>query len=272
MIREGLSDRKAVGMLRFLACTFGFSWGLWGVCLLAGDTSEPLFTVLFTIAACGPSLVAGLLALTGRPGTRQARLAATPRWLPAALLVGLAPAVGAAALAPLAGSSGLDLGLFAGAAAETGGWLPYVGLALITGPLAEEFGWRGYLQPLLRRRLSAGVTPFVLGPIWGLWHVPLFLLVGTRQHDMGLFTVEGLGFFTIVVLQSVGMLYVTERLRGGVPAAVLVHLTFNMSIVLVPLDSLPVALIYLGLNALMALVAGHLTTRSPDKARLRDVS
>jgi uncharacterized protein len=252
-------------MFRFLACTFGFSWGLWGVCLLVGgDTSDPLVAVLYLVAGCGPSLVAGLLTLTGRPGTRQAQLAAAPRWLPAALVVGLVPAIGAAALAPLVGGPGLDLGLFAGAAAKVGGWLPYVGLALITGPLAEEFGWRGYLQPLLRRRLSAGRTPFVLGPIWAVWHVPLFMLVGTFQHEIGLFTVAGLGFFVIVVMQSVGYLFVTERLRGGVPAAVLVHLAFNMSIVLVPLDSFPVALIYLGLNVLLALVVCRLSVGASD--------
>lgn len=251
-------------MFRFLAGTFGFSWGLWGVCLLVGgDTGDPLVTVLYLVAGCGPSLVAGLLAVTGRPGTRQARLAAAPRWLPAALAVGLVPAVGAAALASLVGGPGLELGRFVVAAASAGGWLPYVGLALVTGPLAEEFGWRGYLQPLLRRRFSAGRTAFVLGPIWAFWHVPLFFLVGTFQHDIGLFTVDGLGFVAIVVMQSVGYLYVTERLRGGVPAAVLVHLVFNMSIVLVPLGSLPVALIYLGLNALLALVASRLTAARP---------
>ncbi|MCO1656850.1 CPBP family intramembrane glutamic endopeptidase [Pseudonocardia humida] len=238
----------------FLALTYGLSWALWAVALaLGGDISDPFVYGLHTVAFCGPTLVAWSLALTGRPGTRQARLSTATRWLPAAVLIGLAPAVGAAVLAPLFGGTGLDPGLFADAAARTGGWLPYVGLALLTGPLAEEFGWRGYLQPLLRRTTSARRTPFVLGLFWALWHVPLFFVVGILQHAMGLFTVQALGFFVVLVLQSVGLLYVSERLRGGVPAAVLLHLVLNMAIVLVPLDSIAVALAYVALHALIAL-------------------
>jgi uncharacterized protein len=76
---------------------------------------------------------------------------------------------------------------------------------------------------------------------------------------MGLFTIEGLGYLAVVVMLSAGLLYVTETLRGGVPAAVLGHFAVNVSIVLVPLVSFPVALIYLGLNAGMALIAWALT-------------
>lgn len=262
-------------MFRFLALTFGLSWGLWGAGLLAGgDMSDPVVAVLQVAGLCGPSLAAGVLALTGRPGAGQARpmaapagrrdawrarFSAAPRWLPAALLFGLVPAAGAAAAAPLVGGPGIDLGRFAEAAATSGGWLPYLGLALLTGPLSEEFGWRGHLQPLLRRRLTAGRTTLVLGPIWAVWHVPLFFLAGTFQHSIGLFTIEGLGYLAVVVMLSAGLLYVTETLRGGVPAAVLGHLAVNVSIVLVPLVSFPVAIIYLGLNAGMALIAGALT-------------
>ena len=258
-------------MLRFLAYTFGFSWILWAVAILhGGGTSDPFVGVVHTVAAAGPSLIAGLLALTGRPGTRQARLSAAGRWLPAALVVGLAPAVGAAALAPIVGGPALDPGRFADAARNSGGWLLWLVLAVsIGGPLAEEFGWRGYLQPLLRRRLSAGRVTFVLGPIWFLWHVPLFFIAGTSQHDMGLFTVQGLGFFLVIIAHTAGQLYITEHLRGGVPAAVLEHLAFNLSFLLVPLDSMAVALIYLGLNGLTALVAGRLHTRGEPGATPR---
>lgn len=251
----------------FLALTYGLSWALWAVAIaLGGDLSDPFVHGLHTVAFCGPTLVAWLLALTGRPGTRQARLSTATRWLPAAVLIGLAPAVGAAALAPLFGGTGPDPGLFADAAARTGGWLPYIGLALLTGPLAEEFGWRGYLQPRLRRTMSARRAPFVLGLFWALWHVPLFFMVGTLQHAMGLFTVQALGFFVVLVLQSVGLLYVSERLRGGVPAAVLLHLVLNMAIVLVPLDSIAVALAYVALHALIALVLLRFVSPHPRRA------
>jgi membrane protease YdiL (CAAX protease family) len=239
----------------FLLLSFGFSWGLWAVALaLGGDISEPLVDVCYNVASWGPTVAAVFLALTGRPGARQARTVAALRWVPATLVLGLLPAIGAAALAPLVGGPGLGLGVFAKQATAAGGWLTYVGLALVNGPLNEEFGWRGYAQPLLRRTMSARRAPFVLGPIWGLWHVPLFFLIGTSQHAMGLNTVDGPGFFVVLVLQSVCFQYVSERLRGGVPAAVLLHLLLNMAIVVVPLASLAVALTYVGITALIAVV------------------
>lgn len=269
-------------MFRFLVLTFGFSWGIWGAGLLAGgDMSDPLVEVLQVAGLCGPGVAAGVLALTVRRGAGQAwpaavpagrrdgwraRLSGAPRWLPAALLLGSVPAVGAAVSAPIVGEPGVDLGRFADVAATAGGWLPYLGLALLTGPLSEEFGWRGYLQPLLRRGLPAGRTTIVLGLIWAVWHVPLFFLAGTFQHSIGLFTIEGLGYLAVVVMLSPGLLYVSETLRGGVPAAVLGHLAVNVSIVLVPLVSFPVALVYLGLNAATALTAGVLTRTSGSRA------
>lgn len=262
-------------MFRFLVITFGFSWGIWGVGLLAGgDMSDPLVEALQVAGLCGPGVAAGVLALTVRRAAGQAagrrdgwrvRLFEAPRWLPAALLFGSVPAVGAAVSAPLAGEPGVDLGRITDVAATAGGWLPYLGLALLTGPLSEEFGWRGYLQPLLRRGLPAGRTAIVLGLIWAVWHVPLFFLAGTFQHSIGLFTIEGLGYLAVVVMLSPGLLYVSETLRGGVPAAVLGHLAVNVSIVLVPLVSFPVALIYLGLNAATALTAGALTRTSGSR-------
>ena len=54
-------------------------------------------------------------------------------------------------------------GSVAGAVAVAGGPLLFVLTALVTGPLSEEFGWRGYAQPRLRRRFSPLVTSLVLG-------------------------------------------------------------------------------------------------------------
>lgn len=44
-------------------------------------------------------------------------------------------------------------------------------LWVAVGALAEELGWRGYLQPLLRSRLSPWSTSLLVGILWGLWHL-----------------------------------------------------------------------------------------------------
>jgi uncharacterized protein len=221
----------------FLALAFGLSWVPWAVALAAGgDIAEPLVFALFGLGSFGPSLAAGVLALLGRGGERQARWGAAAGWLPGALLVGVVPAVVAAAVAPLFGAAPVDPGAAADLAASVGGLLPMLGLFLVTGPLAEEFGWRGHLQPRLRRALSPAATSAVVGVVWALWHVPLFLLVGTSQSAMGLFSPAALLFFASMLPLSVGYWFVTERLRGGVPAAVLVHTAGNMSLTLLAVE------------------------------------
>ncbi len=55
-------------------------------------------------------------------------------------------------------------------------------LSAIKGPV-EEFGWRGLALPLLQRKLAPIWAGLVLGAIWGLWHMPAFLLSGTQQSQ-----------------------------------------------------------------------------------------
>ncbi len=54
--------------------------------------------------------------------------------------------------------------------------------AAIKGPV-EEFGWRGLALPLLQRKLAPIWAGLILGVIWGIWHMPAFLLSGTQQSE-----------------------------------------------------------------------------------------
>jgi CAAX protease family protein len=47
-------------------------------------------------------------------------------------------------------------------------------LAFTTGPLGEEVGWRGFLQPRILKRYPPLVTSLVIGVIWSIWHLPLY--------------------------------------------------------------------------------------------------
>lgn len=77
-----------------------------------------------------------------------------------------------------------------------------VALALfaIKGPV-EEFGWRGVALPLLQRKLAPFWAGLILGIIWGLWHLPAFLLSGTQQSAWS-FTPFFLGSVAISVIMT----------------------------------------------------------------------
>jgi membrane protease YdiL (CAAX protease family) len=228
----------------FAVCCLVISWGLW---LAAGLTGADVTTSptiwLFALGASGPSLAALVAVIVVRgsdPGVRR-RIAPPWLWLPLALVLGAAPAVLASMVLDPGG-----LGAEAGATvAASGGVLLFVVTYLIAGPLAEEFGWRGYVQPRLRTRFGILATAGILGTAWAVWHVPLFFLPGTGQEEMGLFTVRGLVFMVTLLPLSVTYLFLSEALGGGVWAAVLLHFAGNAAGALFPEPSVAGAVIQL---------------------------
>jgi len=172
------------------------------------------------------------------------------RWAPAALVAGTLPALASAFVAPFFGAPGFDPNTSGQVLAEQGGLAVGSLVYLVTGPLSEEFGWRGFVQPRLRRRLSPLMTSLVLGTVWALWHLPFFAMTGTWQATLG--TLEIILYLASVVPISLGYWLISERLRGGVPAAVLSHWIGNMALATLPLTA-PVSFgVYLAMWCILA--------------------
>ncbi len=83
-------------------------------------------------------------------------------------------------------------------------------LAAIKGPV-EEFGWRGLALPLLQRNFAPIWAGLILGVIWGLWHLPAFLLSGTQQSEWS-FTAFFAGCLAISVIATA----LFNRSRGSI--------------------------------------------------------
>lgn len=62
-------------------------------------------------------------------------------------------------------------------------------IVLLWALVAEELGWRGFLQENLNKKLDKKVIPFIIGLIWSLWHYHFFVL-GTISAPIILFTIS----------------------------------------------------------------------------------
>ncbi len=66
-------------------------------------------------------------------------------------------------------------------------------LFIIGGGL-EELGWRGYLQPKSEKVVNYLPSVLIVGMIWCIWHLPLWLIKGTPQSAVpfGLYAFWGI--------------------------------------------------------------------------------
>ncbi|MEE4240923.1 MAG: CPBP family intramembrane glutamic endopeptidase [Desulfopila sp.] len=172
----------------FLLISFGLAWGILGLYIFVPERTGSLFGQLsgnhplFFLAVYAPAISAFILVARsgGLAGLRQflgrALLWRCSAWWYAFLLIGV-PLIFICGSAirgnlfaepfPFSSFPALLLGLI---------------LAAVKGPV-EEFGWRGLALPLLQRKLAPIWAGLVLGAIWGLWHMPAFLLSGTQQSQ-----------------------------------------------------------------------------------------
>jgi membrane protease YdiL (CAAX protease family) len=103
---------------------------------------------------------------------------------------------------------------------------------LVAGPLSEEPGWSGFLYPHLRQSRARAHAVAVYGPLWALWHLPLFFIGGTAQNALG---GGGVLHWTLTVF-ILAYLISSANHAGGVLAAVTVHFAYNVSQALLQMD------------------------------------
>ncbi len=59
-----------------------------------------------------------------------------------------------------------------------------LGISLVSGPLNEEFGWRGYSLDKLLVRVGFVGSTVILGLIWGIWHFFWSFIPGQAQFEI----------------------------------------------------------------------------------------
>jgi uncharacterized protein len=65
---------------------------------------------------------------------------------------------------------------------------------LVLNVLGEEIGWRGFALPRLQKQFSSIFSSLILGVVWWLWHLPLFLITGNfhQQIPLSLFFLQSI--------------------------------------------------------------------------------
>ncbi len=138
--------------------------------------------------------------------------------------------------------------------------LPLVVLMGIgSGPLSEEFGWRGIALDPLMKRYGRIPGALFLGLIWGVWHLGLFFMPQTWHGQMGFRFAGFPSFMLATVGLSLVMAWVHLNTHGSILAAIMMHFFNNFtSTALAPQSDLSeivrmVVLLVLGLGLCLAM-------------------
>ena len=102
-------------------------------------------------------------------------------------------------------------------------------LSLISGPLNEEFGWRGYALDRLLVRFGFLKGSLILGFIWAIWHLPWYFTPGQAQYNLLKDSpFHALMFIPSVMMLSVFVSFVYVRTNRSILAGALVHMFSNL--------------------------------------------
>ncbi len=104
-------------------------------------------------------------------------------------------------------------------------YVPLLLLQMVTTGLAEEPGWRDFALPRLQAKFGPMRSAFILGPLWALWHMPLFFTEWGNWPNAHwsaplTFTVFCIGF-------NVVMAWVFNSTGQSLPLAMLAHVSVN---------------------------------------------
>ncbi|MBN2155911.1 MAG: CPBP family intramembrane metalloprotease [Candidatus Lokiarchaeota archaeon] len=113
-----------------------------------------------------------------------------------------------------------------------------IGFGLLSGPISEEGGWRGFMLPKLESKHNASVSSLILGFTWYVWHIPLYFIEGTSQYESlqygivsSIVSISIYWVLVMVIAQILTFLY--NNSRGSLIITILAHFCFNFSSTLI---------------------------------------
>lgn len=102
-------------------------------------------------------------------------------------------------------------------------------LSFVSGPLNEEFGWRGYALDKLLVRFGFTRASLILGFIWAIWHLPWYLTPGQAQYNMLQTSIfNAIMFIPSCTLFNFVVTFIYIKTNRSVLAGAFVHMMGNL--------------------------------------------
>jgi membrane protease YdiL (CAAX protease family) len=212
-------------VISFYVLAFVISWLGWVPQAAYSHGLFPIQSPLFLLLGGGGPTFAALivtLVLTGKGGVRELfapllRWRVSVVWYCVALFWQPGILLAVIGLDMFLGKPTPDFGL-------VGPWfivLPMF-LTYLLFNLWEEVGWRGFALPRLQARYSALLSSLIIGVLWGLWHLPLFL---DRNNPMSTFPF--IAWFIGTVASAVLYTWLYNNAKGSLLIVSLFHAAGN---------------------------------------------
>jgi membrane protease YdiL (CAAX protease family) len=242
----------------FLAVSFLITWTCWEILVQLARARTTVyghlpFMVLYMLGGLGPTIAAYVAVLATRAQsplrefhTRLFRWRVAWWWFVTALALPVAIAMATIGVAIL-----VDPDFLGGLSVQPWYMLFPLLLVMIAGGGLEELGWRGVAQPEMERCLCRPAAAVLVGLIWSLWHLPLFVLPGVGQYG------TSFPVFAIGLLGGALILAWVYSHTESILLCILFHASWNAVAALgltIPSDRRPLAL----LDACLRVVIGIL--------------
>lgn len=95
---------------------------------------------------------------------------------------------------------------------------------VVSGPLSEEAGWRGFALPRLQARFNALQSSLILGVLWACWHIPFYFEPGYAAKGMP-FPI----YLVVVIGLAILFTWIYNNSQGSLLLTMLAHFFFNFS-------------------------------------------
>lgn len=225
-------------LVLFIVLTLAWTWICGFVPVLLGITGTGLGTFIFYFGGGAPSVTALFLVFLTYPKDKKkdyflrcfsVRCAGWKWPLITALVFTILSAISIAVGVGLLGFEMPTMDYIKAIAANPLNILLVLLLSLISGPLNEEFGWRGYALDRLLVRFGFLKGSLVLGFIWAIWHLPWYFTPGQAQYNLlqdSLF--HALMFIPSVMMLSVFVSFVYVKTGRSILVGALVHMLSNL--------------------------------------------